>query len=618
MLSSAWGQYTREDKGFRRWLTKKPVIDSIVVEGNNYFSDSKIKNNLFSRTDNIFRAIKGDRRRRVQRETLLRDTSDIKFLYLSSGFLGVRIEETFEPILPDSNALVRVRIEEGWQFMYGQINIVGDYPSGFENDIYKITRKFKNDKPVDPFKLRQALYDIKSAFANKGYPYAAAEYVLDTLPDRNVADVTVKIRSDSLVHFGDVRIVGAKSFDTSLVRREVTFNKGDLYRRKDIIKSQERLLNTGYYLTLRLNSMVRDTSSLDERLNPDFVLTLREKEPHYISIKTGASQDSLKDLIWNFSASWGKRNMFGSRWLEITARSSFVIFTEWRLMEHNYRARITEPWFLGIRMPLTLTGQYSPGVRSLLQPYRKQTYLISATTTRAIRDNVKIYTGFQYESVNIYGVSKEAEIEIKQEEGISIRRKFYMNVTRDSRTNLFIPDDGSVTNLRFESIGGFLGGDDSFYLLEGSWSRYQRVWPGWISASRIKCGYVQETGDAASVPADDRYYIGGANTIRGFSERDLGPKSEKGNPTGADIIVIVNQELRYPILGKFWGSIFSDIGNGYRNRADIKFNNLAVSYGLGLQFISPAGPIRLDYARRVRVKNIEPGYKFHFTILYAF
>jgi len=163
-----------------------------------------------------------------------------------------------------------------------------------------------------------------------------------------------------------------------------------------------------------------------------------------------------------------------------------------------------------------------------------------------------------------------------------------------------------------------LGGDDSFFLLEGSWSRYQRFWPGWISATRIKSGFVHPFGKSASVPVNDRYYIGGANTIRGFSEKDLGPKSELGTPTGADIILIFNQEFRYPIISKFWGSIFTDIGNGYRNRADIKFNNLAVSYGLGIQFLSPAGPIRLDYARRVKVKGINSGYKFHFTILYAF
>lgn len=615
VLSSA--QYP-EDQDMRRWLRKKPIIDSIVIEGNSFFSDTAIRKKLFSRKSDIIRAIKSDRRRRVQRETLMRDTSDIKYLYLSSGFLGVGMKETFEPIPPDSNALVRITIDEGRQFFYRKVSLTGSYDRRYHRDFVEIAARFEIGKPVDPFSLRQAVYDIKSVLANNGYPYAHANYMVDTTAGGVQANIVFNIMSDSLVHFGDVKIIGSKNFDTSLVQRELIFSRGDIYRRKDIIESQKRLLRTGYYLTLRLDSYTRDSSSEADRLNPDFILNLKEKKPHYVSIETGAAQDSIKDLIWPVSASWGKRNFLNSRSLELTARLSFVIFTEWRLKDHGYRLRITEPWFLGIRMPLTLTGQFEPGVKSLLQPYRKQAWSISVATVRTIGEKLRILTGLQYEQVNIYGVSAEAEEQIKQEEGISIRRKLYLNIIRDSRNSLFIPSTGSLTALRFEYIGGFLGGGDSFYLLETSWSRYQRLWPGWISATRLKGGFVQEMGDFPEVSTDDRFYIGGANTIRGFSEKELGPKSEKGNPTGADIIIIANQEFRFPIIGKFWGSLFTDIGNGYRNRSDIRWNTLAVSYGLGVQFMSPAGPIRLDYARRVKVKNIEPGDKFHFTILYAF
>ncbi len=602
----------------RRWLSKKPVIDKIIIEGNTVFPDSKIKNGLYSRESNIFRAINKDRRRRVQRETMMKDTSEVKFLYLSSGYLGVQIKESFEPLPDDSNALVKIYINEGRQFYYGNINLKGENALSGRWEFRQIINRFKKGNPVDPFSLKQALYDIKSVHANNGYPYAYVEYKIDTSLDNDYADVTFDVQSDSLVHFGNTRITGVKNFDTSLVWREMTFQKGDLYRRKDIIESQKRLLNTGHYITLQLKNVVYDSNTAYNRLNPDFILGLDEKPPHYVSIKTGAAQDSVKDLIWNFSASWGKRNFLRSRQIEFTARTTFEVFTEWRLMEHSYRVRLTEPWFLGLRMPLTLTGQYEPGVRSLIQDYRIQTWSVSATTTRTIKEKLQFLTGFQYEAVNIYGVSKAAEEQTRQEQGISIRRKLHLSVTRDARADIFVPKSGSLTQLGFEYIGGFLGGDDSFFLLEGSWSRYQRFWPGWISATRIKSGFVHPFGKSASVPVNDRYYIGGANTIRGFSEKDLGPKSELGTPTGADIILIFNQEFRYPIISKFWGSIFTDIGNGYRNRADIKFNNLAVSYGLGIQFLSPAGPIRLDYARRVKVKGINSGYKFHFTILYAF
>nr|MBN2277921.1 BamA/TamA family outer membrane protein [candidate division Zixibacteria bacterium] len=613
---------TLEDMNQFRWQRKKPVIDSIKIEGNHYFSDGKIKSVLFSKRTNIIRAIKADRARRIQRETIMRDTSEVKYLYLSEGFLGIRIKENFVPLPPDSNAMVKIRIDEGRQFFYGTTNFTGHYNRGmFQSDFTKIMKDFKignPEKPVNPFNLRQAAYDIKSVLANKGFPYAIAEFNIDTSLSHNFGDITFHIESDSLVHFGNVLITGASNFRPSLVQRELAFKTGDVYRRDDIIESQKRLLNTGYYLTLRLSSMDPDTVSMMKRLNPEFILSLKEREPHYVSIKTGAAQDSIKDLIWSLSGSWGKRNFLRSRLLELTAQTSFVIFSEWRLMEHSYRIRITEPWFLGIRMPLTLTAQFEPGVRSLLQPYRKQTWFISITTTWYVNDRLKTVTGLQFENINIYGLSGEAEEQLRQEEGISVRRKLYINFVRDTRNSIFIPSRGSVTSLRYDYVGGFMGGDDSFYLLEGSWSRYQKIWPGWISATRFKGGFVQETRDGKPVPTDDRFYIGGANTVRGFSEGELSPESDLGNPVGADIIIIMNQEFRFPIIGKLWGSLFCDAGNGYRYRNDIKWNNLAVSYGAGIQFISPAGPIRLDYARRVRVKGIEPGYRYHFTILYAF
>jgi len=621
IASSAHGQRSDEQQ-YSRWLSKKPVIKAIDIElakdNDGLFSPGKIEKSLFSKKSSVWGQIRANRRRRVQRETIMRDTSEVKYLYLSNGYLDVLLAETVEIILPDSTARIKITIDERQRYYYDTVLVSGQYQPGLYDDFLKLARHFKKHKPVDPFKLKQAEYDMKTILANNGYPYASVNYSINKKEDDSLVVVDFDIISDSLVYFGEVKIDGADKFDNSLVRRELTLKRGDLYRRIDIIRTQKRLLETGYYFTLRLNSTVRDTSSLESKLNPDFLLTLKEKKPHHFSFKTGAAQDSIKDLTWSFSGAWSKRNFFRSRYLELSTKTSFVIFTQWRLKEHSYRLRVTEPWFLGLRMPLTLTGQIEPGVRSLLQPYRKQSWFISASTIWNIRDNLKLLTGLQYEEVNIYGVSREAEAQIKEEEGISVRRKYYLNIVRDSRDNLFVPTRGSVTSIRFEYIGGFLGGDDSFYQLEGSWSRYHKVWPGWISATRIKSGFLQEIGDSEAIPTDDRYYIGGANSIRGFAENELGPQTEAGNFSGADIILILNQEFRYPIVGKIWGSLFADAGNGYIRRKDIKVKNLAFSYGLGIQFLSPAGPIRLDYARHIGTEGIQPGDKVHFTILYAF
>jgi len=609
-----------------RWLRKKPVIKSIAIEGNKFYSDSRIKRVMFSREDNIIRTIKADRNRRVQKETMLRDTSEVKYLYLTSGFLAVKLREIYEPILPDSNARIVLTVDEGRQFFYGSTSLLvnpaidgdGEFDLKSKGELAGIIGRVKISRPVDPFGLRQIVYDCKSYLANNGYPYARVAFSIDTVLENDRAKISFTIETDSLVHFGDVRINGAEHFDTSQVRREITFKSGDLYRRQDILESQKRLLGAGNYLTLQMYSPAQDTADKSKRLNPDFILNLKEKKPHYLSVKTGAGQDPYKDLIWDFSAAWGKRNIFRSRQVEFSAKSSFVIFTEWRVINHSYKIKFTEPWFLGLRMPLTLTGTFEPGVRSKVQQYRIQTWSLSLETFRELRQWFKIYNGLEYKSVNIYGLSPEDATKLRQDKGISIRQKLYTNIIRDRRDHPFIPTTGSMTTGRLEYAGGFLGGDESYYLIETSWSRYQRAWPGWISASRIKWGYVKEFGKSKSAPIDVRYYAGGANSIRGFGENDLGPKSSDGTPEGANVLIVGNQEFRFPLVSKFWGSLFADMGNGFLNWRDIRLNRMAITYGAGLQFISPAGPIRFDYARRIRTKFIGSGYHFHFTILYAF
>ena len=106
-----------------------------------------------------------------------------------------------------------------------------------------------------------------------------------------------------------------------------------------------------------------------------------------------------------------------------------------------------------------------------------------------------------------------------------------------------------------------------------------------------------------------------------------------GKPVGAEYIVVFNQEFRWrtiqvfnqiPVIGSLfqqwplWQSVFVDVGNGYRTASEISFQSLAYTYGTGIQILSPAGPIRLDYAQVVPHGNFSFADHWHFTILYAF
>lgn len=629
LLGVAGGNVQAVDRQELKWVRRKPIIDSIQIDGNEFFKDSELKKRMYSRKRTVMGWLKGDRRTKVQRETLRRDTLEIKYAYLTEGFLDIKVSERFEMLNEDSAALVRITIDEGRRFFYGVKEISGHYDRKFHKDLTRIANRLKQSKPIDLFALRQASLDMKTVFANHGYPYAEVAYTLDSRENKKEVPIYFEIDSDSLVRLGNVIITGFKNFPEYTGRRELRLKKGNIYRRIDILDSHVRLVESGFFSTFTLDR----SDSLLNRLKPDFVLNVRERKPYFLSLQTGARQSEERDLLWDISSSFGKRNLFGSRRIELLTDFSFGVGQDSRLLVHRYRARFTEPWFLGIRMPLAITGELNPELRDATQDFDKQSWAITAATHKRFGRTIRSNLGFEYQSVDISGIPDDQLQSIKEQAGNSARRKLYFNIRRDSRDDLFVPRRGSVTEFAADYFGGFLGGDENFFKIEASWSGYKVLWPGWVGAARFKVGWTEEFGVSDLVPTDELLFVGGANTVRGFVENSLGPLDPDGDPRGARIIFLLNQEFRWktiqilkkiPLLSylmrnmPLWQSVFVDMGNGFDRRTQINLDNFAYSYGTGIQIISPAGPIRLDYARRVPTRRYGFESRIHFTILYAF
>lgn len=618
-----------QDREQIRWLRQEPAITKITIDGNHYFTDDKITDRMYSRSADLWRKLKDDRRVRVRRESPRRDSLEITYLYLTQGFLDAQVTMEYLPRAADSSAEIIVRIEEGRQYSYGQTSVVGTFLPRFASDFRKIADRLEPGKPVNPFQIRQAEFDIKSVLANNGYPYAFVSHRMDSINEFGLTPVTFAVYQDSLVKFGNVSIEGLDDYPESVARRELRIRPGRTYRRDDIIQSQQRLYESGYFSTVLL---AMDPGSTDS-LNPDFNLKVRERRPMYATVQTGAAQSDVRDLLWDFSLRLGKRNLFSSRRAELSSSYQFALGKDSRLLNHRYRAKYIQPWFLGIRMPLELTGEWRPEIRSATQDYRISSWSISASTLRKFGRYSAARLSAEYQSVTITGVPPELVDIRAEEEGISGRRKLGLEFQRDSRLNVFVPNQGALFNGSVQYYGGFLGGDEDFAKAEASIARYTVLPPGWISASRLKGGWVNDFGAGTSVPLEDRFYLGGANTVRGFNENSLGPRTGEGTPEGSHVYLVLNQEFRWrtiqilqyiPVLGSIfeefplWQSLFFDIGNGFRDWGELQFDDLAFGYGTGFQLISPAGPIRVDYGRRIATERYQAGHRWHFTILYAF
>jgi outer membrane protein assembly factor BamA len=163
-----------------------------------------------------------------------------------------------------------------------------------------------------------------------------------------------------------------------------------------------------------------------------------------------------------------------------------------------------------------------------------------------------------------------------------------------------------------------------FIKLVVEWDRYQktRFLGKWILASRVKIGNIFALDDKTQIPVSERFYLGGASSVRGYPEQLLGPVLFETDGTaravGGKLMVLANIEFRIPLIWLLWGEIFTDAGNVWSNTSNFNAGDIKPTTGLGLAFLTPLGPIRFDYGIKLRPEDFESAGEFHISIAFAF
>jgi outer membrane protein insertion porin family len=348
-----------------------------------------------------------------------------------------------------------------------------------------------------------------------------------------------------------------------------------------------------------------------------------------VGVKAELAQNQQEYLTVDFTAKWGNRNLGGtSQKIGFSAYYSYKLYPkdeETRKYIEKLSNRFTlgyvEPWFLGTRTVLNLDFYYEPGVKSRYQPYRIESFGGNLNFSREYKSHNKGWLTYSYQQVDIYDIHRDKLETYKEEQGINVRRKIILSGERDTRDNIFIPLKGSFSQIYAEYVGGILGGDNNFLKLLLSWSRYNRLSRRNVLnvlATRLRFGYTQGLSRKDYVPTFDRFYMGGASTIRGYEENSMGPKDEGGIATGGKIMVLGNLEYRRALFWKFGYAIFVDAGNLWFSPKHVNAKDIKLSSGIGLQLFTPVGPLRVDYGRQLPLKESPDTGRFHLSILYAF
>lgn len=597
----------------------KLIIDKIVVEGNFYISEGRIKDQMALKENRWYNFLK---KRRFSSKKAELDKAAIDSLYHVNGFLEAESEIQVEE-KTENRCEVRVKMSEGVQIRLGNIGLKGGLPQ-LEAKTKREMRSLKKGGPFNWSKLYQVAFDIKTNYANSGYPYADVKILTSEGEVRFTWNVTFQVTEEKKVYFGGVTYEGLKLTNRKVASRELTIKEGEVYSREKIMDSQQRVYSTGLfnYISLKAREVER------KPVKPDFVLRVIERKPNYVGARMELAQNQpltanqQEYLTVDFTGEWGNRNLFGtSRKIGLSAYYGFKVVPEIERLSNRFTLRFVEPWFFGTRTVFDLDVYYEPGVKSTLQEYRIESYGGNINFSREFNGYTKLWLTHSYQQVKIYSISPEKLETYKEEKGINVRRKIRLWGEKDTRSNIFIPLDGSFTQVYTEYVGGFLGGDNNFFRAGFSWARYNHLSKGKVLnvlATRVKFGYATGLRHGDVVPTFDRFYMGGASTMRGYRENSMGPTDEEGDPAGGRVMIVGNVEYRRALVWKFGYTFFVDTGNLWEEIKHVRFDSFKLTAGLGVQFFTPVGPLRVDYGRQLPIKESPDTGRFHLSILYAF
>jgi outer membrane protein insertion porin family len=570
---------------------KKILIQTIRFDGNRAFSRRKLIKMMETKEDWFLSWLTGAGA--YKEEPLKNDVNRITDFYYNNGYITIKVGEPKVELLPDKSGLVvTIGITEGDQFRIGALDFKGDLLESSDKLPGKL--KLKTGEIFNRSLLRVDILTLTDLYADKGYAFANVTPLTDVNTERKIVDINFDMEKGEKVYIDRINIGGNIKTRDKVIRRELKLAEGDLYSSTGLKRSKQNLMNLGFFEEANLATA---EGSADNRLN----LNVDVKERPTGTFSVGAGYSSLDGLIAQGSVQ--QANFLG---LGLKGSASASIGGK----SQTYSLGLTDPYFMDTKW--TLGGDIYRSDRDYLDFTRR----VTGGDIKAgypLSDNVSTFWVYRYEEKKIFKLSQTlldniARDLILQPETSATTSAISASLTRDTVDFRRDPSRGMINSISLEYAG--LGGTSRYVRYIGNTSVFfPAVW-GTVIALRGELGHIQGMGK--EVPIDERFYLGGINTIRGYDGRTVSPyrtfdlpslningiasKSNAKVFIGGDTEALFNVEYQFPLLKEagLKGLLFLDAGNSY-DGADKIFSRFQASYGFGFRWFSPIGPLRLEY-----------------------
>ena len=624
---------------------EKIELSEVIITGNRAIPTKVIKEAMKNQEHWFFSFFGNSGTLRT--ENLKEDAEAIRNLYYNIGYIQVQVDDPVAEELPTTEEVheflgsthtyisknkvaLRVRIQEGDQFRIGSVSVKGNVILSRDELMQEI--KLKSGDIFSRDVMRQDVARIIDRYDSIARPFANVVPLFNIDQEKKTVAITIDIQEGGEVRIGRIDITGNNKTRDKVIRREMRLDEGDLYSKKALKRSYDRINNLNFFELVDI--------APERRLQePIMDLSIRVKEKMTGSLSIGGGYSSVDKLMAIAEVTQG--NLGGRGQL-------LKLKMQWGQTRRLYMFSFMEPYLFDKpvwgRIDLYNQNQDYDG-------YKIKSNGIGLSLGKSFSEFVSGSVRYSLDRSSIYDYNRSMTTFLLNEQldsygSVITTSGVTLSLTRDSRDFYLDPKTGSRNTAFVQYAGGIFGGDPEFVKSVADSAWYFPLFWDTVFMTRGRVGYAKTLNDLP-LPSGERFFVGGATTVRGYRYGTVGPMEPIIGPvyqtdtagnivispaTGQPVIsgqqitgynrvggtkeLIFNFEYNFPIIpaARLKGLLFYDMGRAFDDSEPIRFGQLRHSYGWGFWWLSPMGPLRFEWGYIINQKPTDQASKFEFSI----
>jgi len=505
------------------------------------------------------------------RSSLDADVEALETLYQSRGYLEAKVTPLVEPLAAEAHIGITYECAEGRLSLTKSVAVAGNH--ALSTDALLSKMQLKKGGPYSPQTAERDRQALLALYNDAGFLQARVDYGAGKPDPEGNYEVAFHVDESIQSRIDEVIVLGGRHTRESVVNKKIKLRPNDPLSLGKMLETQQALYNIGVFDRVKVAPQNPDS------VTPFQNVVVRLDEAQRYTVRYGVGYQEREKLRGTVELS--DLNIFGTgRRADLLLRGSGIeALASLSFQQPQFR-------FLPVNSYLTLSAQQKQEIS-----YDVKRFNVSYQYSFGLNSHSWGLLRYSYRKVRVFN----SQVEPLREDTprtLSTISTIYINDTRD---NYLDPEKGFFTSTDL-SLTTRLLGSNNYYSLFSQNSYYRKVGGSFVAAASIRFGFAHPFGGDTDLPISERFFAGGASSLRGFDIDSAGPLDPATfAPTGGNSIFVGNLELRTPPWHSVLLAGFYDTGNVFRTLSDFSLSRFSHTVGAGIRIKTPFGPLRADY-----------------------